>query len=234
MLGIKLGSVGLNVALYTATATMDGTGGGSIAGWDDADGYFPNSAMLLFTNAGTQPVTLGDELTPVQFFSDGNLVGLLFEGRTLTIDAGDTVWWPAPKGAMLAGTTWSIAAVLESAALVSVTVIARPVEEALIAAGRALVADAVWDEALAGHFTAGSAGLALFLAKGLSQANFVLDNTAYDASGLLTTGRIRVFPDAATATAATDGGVGEGEVALFNVTASGTAGLADFYRVVQL
>lgn len=233
MLGIKLGNVGLNVALYTNTATMDGTGGGSIAAWDDADGYFPAKALLAFTNNGVAAVDIGDGIDPVEFYAGGSLAGLLFDGRQITIDPGDTVWWPVPEGAALVGTTWAINAALASASTVDITVIARPVEEAIVAAGRALVADAVWDEALAGHFTAGSAGLALFLAKGLSQCQFVLDNTTYDASGLMTAGRIRIFPDAATATAATDGGTGEGEVAVVNVTATGTGGLADIYKAIQ-
>jgi hypothetical protein len=71
------------------------------------------------------------------------------------------------------------------------------------------------------------------MAKGLSQCQFVLDNTSYDASGLMTVGRIRIFPDAATATAATDGGAGEGEIATVNITASGTGGLADIYKAIQ-
>jgi hypothetical protein len=233
MIGIKLGNVGLNVALYTDTAVMDGSGGGSIAAWDDADGYFPENAMLTFVNTGNDPVEIGNALTPVEFHAGGNLVGLLFDGRSVTIDPGDTVWWPVPQGAALAGTTWAINAPLDSTDTVSITVTARPTEKALMAAGRALVADAVWDEALAGHFTAGSAGLALFLSKGLSQCQFVLDNTTYDASGLMLTGRIRIFPDAATATAATDGGTDEGEVAIVNITATGTNGLADFYKAIQ-
>lgn len=55
---------------------------------------------------------------------------------------------------------------------------------------------------------------------GLVQHNFVLDNTQYNASGLMTAGRVRIFPNKATALAATDGGTGEGELASFTVTAS--------------
>lgn len=233
MLGIKLGNVGLNVALYTNTAVMDGTGGGSVAAWDDADGYFPVKAMIAFTNNGNDPVDVGDGINPVEFYAGGILMGELFNGRQITLDPGDTVWWQVPFGAALVGTTWSINAALASTDTVAITVVVRPVDEAIVSAGRALIADAVWDEALAGHFTAGSAGLALFLSKGLSQCQFVLDNTSYDASGLMTAGRIRIFPDAATATAATDGGSGQGEVAVVNITATGTGGLADIYKAIQ-
>ena len=233
MIGVKLGNPALNVALYTNTATMDGTGGGSIAAWDDADGYFPEGAMLVFTNTGAQDVTIGDTSNVVEFLADGNVVGTLFDGRSVTIAPGDTVWWPAPAGATIAGTTWSISAPLTSGAVASVSVTARPLEKALMAAAHAALADAVWDEALAGHFTAGSAGLALFLSKGLSQCNYILDNTTYDGAGMLTAGRIRVFPDAVTAAAATDGGTGEGEIASFTIATTGTSGLAAFYRVVQ-
>lgn len=233
MIGIKLGNVLLNVALYTNTATMDGTGGGSIAAWADADGYVYEDAMLVFTNNGAADVVVGDETEPVHFIADGNVIGLLFDGRSVTISAGGSLWWPAPKGATLAGTTWAISAALNSDSPVDVSVVARPVSCAIQNAGRALLADAVWDEALAGHFTAGSAGLALFVTKGLAQSNFILDNTVYDLAGMMTSGRIRIFPDAVTAAAATMGGVGQGEVAAFTVSATGAGGLATLYKVVQ-
>ena len=54
---------------------------------------------------------------------------------------------------------------------------------------------------------------------GLVQSNFFLDQTVYNGAGLLTSGRIRLFPDKASTDAATDGGAGEGELASFLVTA---------------
>lgn len=54
---------------------------------------------------------------------------------------------------------------------------------------------------------------------GLVQNNFFLDQTIYNGAGLLTSGRIRLFPDKASTDAATDGGAGEGELASFLVTA---------------
>ena len=54
---------------------------------------------------------------------------------------------------------------------------------------------------------------------GLVQNNFFLDQTVYNGAGLLTSGRIRLFPDKASTDAATDGGTGEGELASFLVTA---------------
>lgn len=54
---------------------------------------------------------------------------------------------------------------------------------------------------------------------GLVQSNFFLDQTTYNGAGLLTSGRIRIFPDKTTTDSATDGGAGEGELATFHVTA---------------
>jgi hypothetical protein len=53
---------------------------------------------------------------------------------------------------------------------------------------------------------------------GLVQSNFFLDQTIYNGAGLLTSGRIRIFPDKTTTDSATDGGAGEGELASFQVT----------------
>lgn len=53
---------------------------------------------------------------------------------------------------------------------------------------------------------------------GLVQSNFYLDQTTYNSSGLLVSGRIRIFPDKATTDSATDGGAGEGELASFQIS----------------
>jgi hypothetical protein len=53
---------------------------------------------------------------------------------------------------------------------------------------------------------------------GLVQSNFFLDQTIYNSSGLLTSGRIRIFPTKAATDLATDGGAGEGELASFAIT----------------
>lgn len=96
------------------------------------------------------------------------------------------------------------------------------------------IADQVWDEALSGHLSAGSTGLALFLSKGLSQCNYVLDQTSFGGDGMMIEGRIRIFADAAGASAATQGGSGQGEIASFSVSASGsTPGQLQLYKVVQ-
>jgi hypothetical protein len=58
----------------------------------------------------------------------------------------------------------------------------------------------------------------LSIISGLVQQNFFLDETSYSSSGLLTTGRIRIFPTKAATDAATDGGVAEGDLAAFRVT----------------
>lgn len=58
----------------------------------------------------------------------------------------------------------------------------------------------------------------LRLLLGMMQDNFFLDSTTYNAAGLLTSGRIRIFPTKTAADSATDGGAGEGEIASFTVT----------------
>lgn len=72
---------------------------------------------------------------------------------------------------------------------------------------------------------------------GLVQSNFFLDQTIYNSQGLLTAGRIRIFPGKAETDAATDGGTGEGELAEFKITTEPEAtpldGLAKTYRVTK-
>lgn len=94
-------------------------------------------------------------------------------------------------------------------------------------------AAALLDELLSGHFTPDSVGEALSIIRGMVQSNYVLDNTTYNASGLLTSGRIRIFPNAASASAATLGGVAQGELATFVVSVTALGTLANFYRVVR-
>ena len=88
--------------------------------------------------------------------------------------------------------------------------------EALAAAGAAPspadVADAVWDEALAGHHTNGTAGRALAITKGLVQGHHRIKDPTYDPDGRLLTAKLMVYPTAADATADTN------EDFTFNVT----------------
>ncbi|MCD6163466.1 MAG: hypothetical protein J7K40_13780 [candidate division Zixibacteria bacterium] len=85
------------------------------------------------------------------------------------------------------------------------------------------IADAVWDEVLSGHSIVGTTGEAMLVIRGLVQQNFLLDSTAYNAKGLLVAGRMRIFGNKADVLAATDGGVGEGEIAIFNVQVTNEA-----------
>lgn len=61
---------------------------------------------------------------------------------------------------------------------------------------RSIPAD-VWDALVTSHLGAGTLGEAMALVRGLVQNNYVLDNTTYNAKGLLTGGRIRIFKDSA-------------------------------------
>ena len=89
----------------------------------------------------------------------------------------------------------------------------------LTAAERAAIALAVRDQTLVGS-TAGSLGEAAQVARG-ARLFYRLDNfTRNPTTSFLTSVRLRIFPDAATATASTSGGVGEGE--LYTATVTGT------------
>lgn len=96
------------------------------------------------------------------------------------------------------------------------------------------IADAVWEELIADHQSvAGSFAESMMIMRGLAQNNFVLDNTTFDGAGLMTAGRIRVFSSAAAATAATQGGTGQGEIAAFAITATGSSGQASLYKSIR-
>ena len=85
------------------------------------------------------------------------------------------------------------------------------------------IADAVWDEVLSEHSVVGTTGEAMMVIRGLVQQNFLLDSTAYNTKGLLVAGRIRIFGNKDDVLAATDGGVGEGEIATFNIQVANEA-----------
>lgn len=98
---------------------------------------------------------------------------------------------------------------------------------ALAADAGAEIADAVWDELVAGHVTTGSAGLAIQLAAAGKGGNSRLDNFTYDAAGMMTAGRLRIFDNAAHAEASTAGGTAEtGTVATYTIACSGANGRA--------
>lgn len=82
-------------------------------------------------------------------------------------------------------------------------------------------AEEVWKVARSGVTTAGSFGEAVKVMLGsIGKANYRIDNAVYDANSFMTSCRLRVFPDAATASASTAGGSGEGE--LYTITITGT------------
>jgi hypothetical protein len=107
----------------------------------------------------------------------------------------------------------------------------------LTPAERTAIVDAVWDEVIdsTAHFTSSTTGEALTLIKGMVQNQFMLDSTEYNPSGLLTSGRIRIFSTKAEVEAATDEGTDEGEIATFTVTteAEATATQAKVYKSVR-
>lgn len=80
------------------------------------------------------------------------------------------------------------------------------------------IVNAILDELLSGHAVIGSVGDGIAIAAGLLQGNFLLDNTDNSNPNGQTLARIRIFRSSAAASAATPGGVGEGEFATFLVT----------------
>lgn len=62
----------------------------------------------------------------------------------------------------------------------------------------------IWDSLLSAHMGTNSMGEAMSLMRGLMQHNFILDNTTHNGKGLLTAGRIRIFPTAADVDAETN------------------------------
>lgn len=85
---------------------------------------------------------------------------------------------------------------------------------------RTAIATAARDIAITGS-AVGSLGEAVQVIHGISgKSNMRIDNTVYDVNGFLTSCRLRVFPDSATTTASTDGGITEGEI--FTITLAGT------------
>lgn len=55
----------------------------------------------------------------------------------------------------------------------------------------------IWDEQESYHRIEGSTGESAAISKGLAHHNFILDTTVYSPSGVMTSGRIRLFPTAA-------------------------------------
>lgn len=98
------------------------------------------------------------------------------------------------------------------------------------------IADALLDELLTGHFISDSVGEALTLIRGLVQQNYMVDSTVFNAAGLMTSARFRIFQTDLQVDSATDGGVGEGEIATFTVDACAEPSnnaLLKFYKVTR-
>lgn len=68
----------------------------------------------------------------------------------------------------------------------------------------ATIPAAILDALLADHLTADTVGESLTLMRGLLQHNQLIDTMVYNASGLLTSFRLRIFPSSADTTAGTN------------------------------
>ena len=102
---------------------------------------------------------------------------------------------------------------------ISSSVYSRDNEILLIQTQANDIAAAVWEEALADHIAAGTMGQAMSVLLGISaKSNMRFDNAVYDSNGFMTSARMRVFPDSATASASTQGGTGEGEIFTLQLT----------------
>ncbi len=80
------------------------------------------------------------------------------------------------------------------------------------------VANSVWDAMQADHKIAGSFGALMRRIVALQKEHYFIDNTTYNNEGLLLIGRIRLFETEAEVNAATYGGTGEGEFAVYELT----------------
>jgi hypothetical protein len=80
------------------------------------------------------------------------------------------------------------------------------------------VVNAILDELLSAHAVVGSVADGIAIAAGLLQGNFFMDQTNNSDPNGQTVARLRVFRTGIATSAATDGGIGEGEFATFLVT----------------
>ncbi len=97
----------------------------------------------------------------------------------------------------------------------------------------ATIADAVLDEAVADHVSAGSVGNFLRAILGTSHFNYVVDTVSVDGNNNLLSARVRLFANKTLAGAATKDGAGEGEFASLTITGEYTGGVADFTKFVE-
>ena len=88
----------------------------------------------------------------------------------------------------------------------------------------AIIANAVWNAMQADHQLANSFGDAVQRVVALQKENYFIDQMTYNTQGLMLTGRIRLFRTKAAALAATDGGTGEGEFAVYSFSSTETPG----------
>lgn len=210
----KLANISQNITLYTSASSLPGTGGVSVAAWEDDDnaGFYPRAVQLLFTNVGAAAVTVGDEDDgAATLICTGITAGPLFRERQVTIGAGESVWCDAPLDAAALGTTWAIRAPLSSASAIALSVVARPIDILEDSPSAAVVAAAVWADATG---VAVAARVASIL-----PAYFLDDTVERNSAGLPTSARRRFYASAAHLAAATAGGALTGnEVATQTIT----------------
>ena len=215
----------------------------------------PGDAMDLVTDAvdAAAVATSGANEIRDSILSDGTAFpGARIDAAISTrsshsaADAADAVWDEALAGHAAAGSAGEAQAHLDadvstrsshSAADVDTVLSAAHGSGSWAGASAAAVADAVWEELVADHYgTAGSAAEALAVIRGLVQQNFILDETTYNTSGLLTACRIRIYDSAANVPSTGGGSETTGLLATYNVTAvaeSGNAERVDYYRAVK-
>lgn len=97
----------------------------------------------------------------------------------------------------------------------------------------AAIADAVLDEVVADHVSAGSVGNFLRAILGTSHFNYVVDTVSVDGNNNLLSARVRLFANKTLAGAATKDGAGEGEFASLTITGEYTGGIADFTKFIE-
>lgn len=166
----------------------------------------------------------------------GDLAFIITESGVDTLVGNHQVTLFDLNSATVALATGGIAAATFAAGAIDAAAIAADAigSSELAATAIAEIADGIWDEVLSGHVTTGTAGLLAQLTAANAGGNVVIDNTTYDAAGMLTASRLRIFDTAAHASAATLGGSAEtGTLATFTMGASGANGRFTLYRVVE-
>jgi len=119
-------ATGLRVALHEGASSLPGTGGASVANWA-IDGDWPRDALITFKNNAAVAVTISAASLLASDGARKTDMGILFDGYSVSVPAGECVSCPARRDAAAFGQTWSVKATLTpDSSTANVTVTAEP------------------------------------------------------------------------------------------------------------